>query len=270
MRAHLIYEKFTDESDPIRDLGIGVSDELIKKYISSLGLGSFPKENYLWICAKEGKTSYVKYLIDNGENVHEYDDVAFRWACKFGHVETVKALLDAGANIHAFSDEGIHYARALEDKTLYKMIMKYKRRKNKIKESLNEKFTDDSDPIKDMGIGIKYAIKDFVENHDTRNLYRDKRWGTGKEDYLWICARAGKTSFVEYLLSTGEYDIHDRDDFAFRWACKYNCIATVKVLLNAGANIYAHSHEGIEYTKQHKNKTLYNILMKHIKKLNKI
>jgi ankyrin repeat protein len=114
---------------------------------------------------------------------------------------------------------------------------------------------------------MKHKIKDFVENHDPHNLHRIKSWEIEETDYLWICARAGKTFFVKYLLGTERYDIHDRDDYAIRWACKYNHIEIVKILLNVGANIHAHRDEGIEYAKQHTDKKLYNILMKHIKKL---
>jgi hypothetical protein len=34
-----------------------------------------------------------------------------------------------------------------------------------VRESLNEKFTDVSDPIKDMGIGLRHKIKEFMEEH---------------------------------------------------------------------------------------------------------
>jgi len=38
-----------------------------------------------------------------------------------------------------------------------------------VKEHINEKFTQDSDPIEDMGIGIKYIIEKWLEKFDINN-----------------------------------------------------------------------------------------------------
>ena len=74
MRAKYINEKFVKDSDPISDMDIGM-EHLIKKFVKSIY--PYAKESsYLWICAKEGKTDFVKYLLDAGANVHEDDDNA--------------------------------------------------------------------------------------------------------------------------------------------------------------------------------------------------
>ena len=49
-----------------------------------------------------------------------------------------------------------------------------------IKEYINEKFTQDSDPISDMGIGMKEVIKRWIENETNYKTNYDK------EDFLWV------------------------------------------------------------------------------------
>ena len=217
VREH-INEKFTEDSDPIHDLGIGM-DELIKRFaIETTYDHRYYKEDLLYICASHGKSEFVKYLLDKGydvhgnadralrwasekghtetvkvllnagadvhadndralqwasekghtetvkvllnarANMHINDDHALRWACEKGHIEVVKVLLNAGADVHANDDWALRYASKYGHTEVVKVLQDWiaKEKKNIVKESLNEKFTEDSDPIHDMGIGSKF------------------------------------------------------------------------------------------------------------------
>jgi ankyrin repeat protein len=111
-----INEKFTNnDSDPIKDLGIGMFEQ-IKKFLKT-GLGveySFSDISsingglMLAFCADGGKTEYVRYLIENGANIHYQDDYAFRYSVKCNYIEIVKLLLDVGIDI---KDVGISLQR---------------------------------------------------------------------------------------------------------------------------------------------------------------
>jgi len=48
--------------------------------------------NYLCWAAERGHLEVVKYLIENGANIHAADDYALRWAAYNGHLEIVKYL----------------------------------------------------------------------------------------------------------------------------------------------------------------------------------
>ena len=39
-----------------------------------------------------GHLEVVKYLVENGANIHGRDDLAIRWASENGHLEVVKYL----------------------------------------------------------------------------------------------------------------------------------------------------------------------------------
>ena len=52
----------------------------------------------------------VKYLIENGANIHTDNDLALAWASSYGHLEVVKYLVEKGANIHADDDLSLRWA----------------------------------------------------------------------------------------------------------------------------------------------------------------
>ncbi len=50
-------------------------------------------------CASEnGHLEVVKYLVEQGANIHAYAAFALRWAFRNGHIEIVKYLEEQGAN----------------------------------------------------------------------------------------------------------------------------------------------------------------------------
>jgi ankyrin repeat protein len=52
----------------------------------------------------------VKFLVEQGANIHAKDDFPLRWAAKNGHLEVVKFLVEQGANIHADNDFPLRWA----------------------------------------------------------------------------------------------------------------------------------------------------------------
>lgn len=202
MRAKFIYEKFTTDSDPIDDLQIGMMHQ-IEKFVKSIRPASI--NDYLPICAEYGKTNYVKYLLEMGADVHVYDDAPLMWACFNGYADVVKVLLDYGAKAHARDDAPLRlakdYGRADVVRVLKDWITKEKGQK-KIKESLNEKFIENSDPIHDMGIGYtpEKIVKDFrkrmheefsdFQDSDEYNFYFDEEFNYMKIS-LWPYSDAG-------------------------------------------------------------------------------
>lgn len=103
---------FTQDSDPIEDLDIGMM-HVIKQWVETLDIVSKEKK-FLVICAAHGKTEFVKYLLEKGHDVHESNDAALQTACDSGYARIVKLLLDAGANVHACGREGNNKEAALQ------------------------------------------------------------------------------------------------------------------------------------------------------------
>jgi hypothetical protein len=106
MRAKFIYEKFTEDSDPVKDMGIGqlyVIREWLKQH-SHRSRSLKNPQDYMWLCVEQGNFEFVKILIDIGMDIHYGDDAALHMAIYGDYPKIVELLLKSGANIHAGDD----------------------------------------------------------------------------------------------------------------------------------------------------------------------
>lgn len=106
---------------------------------------------------------------------------------------------------------------------------------NVVKESLNEKFTEDSDPIKDMGIGIRYEIEQWW-NLQSYNPKLDWNNYDHINRILALAAVDGKHDFISYALKLGA-DIHEEGEKSLRNAAFFGRIETIMFLIKLGANL---------------------------------
>jgi len=148
MRARFIYEKFTEDSDPIKDLGIGSM-----KYIyDNLKPGDVFRltKNLPGVKKKKGQFVKIERVIKIEGDI--YDNKTIEYTL-YNNKEDLK-----------------------NGKALYKRTWgwSYKFFKNSfeivsISESLNEKFVQDSDPVQDLRIGIRALIEDWLNKHNIEN-----------------------------------------------------------------------------------------------------
>ena len=73
---------------------------------------------------KNGFFIGVKYALENGADVHVYDDLALRRSAQYGHQDVVKLLLENGANIYAKKNEALIFAKCDKIVKLLKSYMK--------------------------------------------------------------------------------------------------------------------------------------------------
>jgi len=104
-----INEKFTEDSDPIVDMNIGMMHQ-IKLWMESVNAPFIDKNHALVYCAGYGKLDFVEYLLAAGADVHASYDRALRLASNNGHTEVVKVLLAAGADVHTYDDRALQWA----------------------------------------------------------------------------------------------------------------------------------------------------------------
>jgi len=150
-----INEKFTEESDPVHDMGIGI-ELVIKQFCEENEPDdAHDKEAWLWICVKYQEKEYVKYLINAGWDINYADSAALSQAIVNDDYDMIKLLLDNGAKIKT----GYFWNQIRKKhRESYEFIRNYKGVK-RIRENINEKFAEKSDPVKDMGIGVRFNIK---------------------------------------------------------------------------------------------------------------
>jgi hypothetical protein len=63
--------------------------------------------NMLTNASDNGHLDTVKYLVENGANIHAGHDEALRNAAYNGHLDVIKYLIENGANIHANDDAAV-------------------------------------------------------------------------------------------------------------------------------------------------------------------
>ena len=168
-----VNEKFTDDSDPIHDMNIGIKkqlDEWVKQEEPYAPRYLKTDFQIFLQCIDKSKYDFVKYLISQGVNL-EKDEVSvqgtpLRYAATANDIEMIKILINAGANPeNANLGNYLFHDKRINQKTKNFLFNEIKKRK----EQVNEKFTEDSDPIHDMGIGRKSLIKKWLDEMNIDN-----------------------------------------------------------------------------------------------------
>jgi ankyrin repeat protein len=70
-----------------------------------------------------GKIEVVKFLVENGADIHVLDDYALRMSSQNGFIEIVKFLINIGANIHAMNDYALRYSDCYEHNDVVKYLI---------------------------------------------------------------------------------------------------------------------------------------------------
>jgi hypothetical protein len=273
IREH-INEKFTQEGDPISDMGIGIKHD-IKKFLIQNGENKFIHSDELMLvaCCAWNKINWAKYLLDirtdvnvdnsaplryaafsgfiklmkllidygadinvrsplnwaidgkryeaaklllnKGADVHHQDDKALRHAVGHNYVELTRLLLSYGADIHGWHDWILKEKKNCSNQMKKIIDDHLTKEKKKVKESLNEKFTEESDPIEDLGIGLKSMIKKwFISNGATEDQYK-KYVIINKEGKIDVSIGLTLTrwvtkeipNFIQFGVIHGDFDI---------------------------------------------------------------
>jgi len=162
MKAKYINEKFTEDGDPIHDMGIGIfverdfnSKEEMYNFIADNIESIFKVEKLpkCFMCCKKGgsgasiKTKNADYL----EN----------FMIKYFTIKNGKVLTSKGLELFDLASALLKLKKGVV--VLNKMDWEGKNSKldPPIYENLNEKFTEDGDPVRDMGIGLAALQKEY-------------------------------------------------------------------------------------------------------------
>jgi hypothetical protein len=155
VREHIMFEKFTEDSDPISDMGIGLKELWKKAYLEIKYSYPFEMNKKYFLSYKTydkkriyffGGPLHILYYTLNNLCLGISPQEAFSSVCKLDNNNSI-------ANREIVAD-------VLKTKFYVDV--------NPIFESINEKFTEDSDPIADMGIG--YTPKKIVEDFKQKIL----------------------------------------------------------------------------------------------------
>jgi hypothetical protein len=243
IKEHIILEKFTDEdSDPIHDLNIGMIRD-IKEYVEYKTSGRLYTD---WIgmsiSINDNKYDFIDFYINSDNISNDVKLYGLRQTIFYNKLRMVKMFLKAGLKIKdALSPEHV-----LDLRRFYNLSDKLSKLVNDEfpgKLDVNEKFSEDSDPIADLGIGMMYNIKEFCE----KTITNISSIPLTIERMLLQCVNKRKYSYVKYLLELGanvHYNPYSNKkiiegDYPMRYAIFNNDLKMVKLLVKYGASIKA-------------------------------
>lgn len=201
-------EKFEEDDDPVHSMGIGI-DRLIKDWFNEIHIEQpknasemlyfcaagdkldfvkylveekkadvkYKNSNALQLAAANGHIDVVKYLLEKGSDPTANYSFGLRWAARQGYYDIAKILLEAGADPNAVGNYALKMAINYGHKNIVKLLSQFQSKSkinNIVKESLNEKFEEDSDPIEDLRIGNRWkriSPGDIILNNRKMSLY---------------------------------------------------------------------------------------------------
>jgi hypothetical protein len=156
--------------------------------------------NFLIYASEHGSVELVKYALEQGADIHTFDDDALRVTSYNGHLEVVKYLVEHGADIHTFDDDALRvtsYNGHLE-------VVKYL-----VEQGANIHAENDWALRYASEYGHYEIVKYLVEKG--ANIH-------AKNDYaLRWASRNGHLEVVKYLVEQGA-DIHADNDYTLKIA----------------------------------------------------
>lgn len=211
MKAKYIYEKFTEDSDPISDLGIGITRILKKDHyeigrmfpsVSSkkyFGTGQWGNEMFAIYIFLDIILETLQYRYRKQSNINQEDiDYAFERTKEYKLQRRELKLFVNFEKVKEFLKD--HYGFEINE--------------NNVTENLNEKFSEDSDPIHELGIGsLGFLEKEYKEEARTSSSTGSKKFfGTPKyeREAFFIYLLLGR--LVETLRNKGELSQEDIDN----------------------------------------------------------
>ena len=144
-----INEKFVEDTDPIEDMGIGKITWKtlkpgfvlqVKKYINDI----HPINSYIYILEIRGKITDFKRTSSSTSDITRYKRIDIRYIP---------------------GTEASSYSATWWEMDVPWLIKHFEIVQRWELKAMNEKFSEDSDPIKDMGIGL-YTDRDFTSMRD--------------------------------------------------------------------------------------------------------
>ena len=238
-----LLEKFSENGDDIiKDLSIGIEAQ-IKQFMESIG-EEYTTDNALIKCVEYGKTSFVKFLLKAGANVHANDDEALRLASQNGHKDIVELLLKAGANIHGYDE--------------YALIM-----------SLDNGYKDVVELLLKAGANV-HTSRDYPLRLASKNGYIDgvelllkagANVHANNDEALRMASLKGYKGIVELLLKAGA-NVHIKNDEALILASKNGYEGVVELLLKAGADVHVNNDEALRRASNNGYKNIVELLLK--------
>lgn len=115
----------------------------------------------LFDAAEAGNSTRVKFLVENGANIHAKNCEALCMSALCGHLETVKFLVEKGADIHAYDDWALRWSAKNEHwdvHTYLKTVIKVRKFFGGVKKMVDIRYKICQDANTNLKKGTKLMI----------------------------------------------------------------------------------------------------------------
>jgi hypothetical protein len=178
----------------------------------------YNKNDLVEVC-QQGDMPALQALIQQGVNIRENMDVAFRWAANNGHTEMVAFLLTKGANIHAENDTALDWASHNGHLETVRLLL----------EKGADIHANDDSALSSAAFEGRCEVALLL-------LEKGADIHANNDNALQTAARSGHTEVVRLLLDW-QANIHTRNDYAVKWAATNEFYETVDLLIERGAPV---------------------------------
>jgi len=150
-------ESFKQDVDPIDAMDIGlmrIIKDYLKKQYPMANIENWPNSSLFHACVTLGKIEFANYFLDKGiVDIHNNAESALRLAVYNSQYEMALNLIDKGANLK----KAIEYSTK-NGENITRFNFEHLKSLLKNNKKIEEEFKKESDPIKDMRIGLLHNI----------------------------------------------------------------------------------------------------------------
>jgi len=189
MKAKFIFEKFEQDSDPIEDMGIGAFQMNVEMKGDFEGSEQYEKKKAKSWIFRDIQALKAKGTIDT-ERVFLYIDLTnddhiyfedFYEAGGYKNTNNYASIISPLIGKENVTEDFIEELEQYDGIILCVLRVYQKLLSKKFKKSINEKFEEESDPVKDMGIGgnVNFEQKALktIRDNKIRNTHEQRiKW----------------------------------------------------------------------------------------------
>ena len=172
--AQKVYEKFSEGGDVIKDMGIGISRKQIVDWYYKVK--NVQNDYDDWLAFKfainKKRYDYIEFLLNDKFTSEKNKESGLNFAILYDNLKAVKIFLKHGIRIEdAMKEVGFENFKFNRDRNpeIMKLVYAAFGKKPRFRK-VYETFSEEGDPIKDMGIGIKKVITDKFKEVMRLNL----------------------------------------------------------------------------------------------------
>jgi len=158
--------------------------------------------------SKEGNLEIVKYLVENGVDIHYKNDKALRKSAREGHIEIFKYLVENGADIHADNDYAFSWSVVNGESRLVKYL---------IEKGVDIHYDNDYALRISAEYGRFKLVRYLLENGADINVIEDIDEIENEDMKKYLIRMKKQKSILKQVRRIGKQNLPKKDNYITEW-----------------------------------------------------